>query len=614
MIQLFVSYAALIPIIPLLAFIILVILHLQARWAGPLLGIGTSAIALVHSLIVLMSSTERLPAHSWTWLEAGAHKLTVGVEVTPLSMVMLVVVTIVSFLVNIYTTAYMRDDERSNIFFGYIALFTASMLGLVIAADLLTFYIFWELVGVCSFLLIGFWYTKEAARAAAKKAFIVTRIGDVALLIAIIALYVTSTPSTSLTFTQLPETVSQLTQSEITWISIFIFIGAAGKSGQFPFHVWLPDAMEGPTPISALIHAATMVAAGVYLVVNTFPIFEASAITLDIVTYTGAFTAIFAAVIALKQTDIKRILAYSTISQLGYMMVALGLGSVGAAMFHLATHAFFKALLFLAAGIVIHLAHTQNIHEMGGLFYKNKLVAMLFAIGALALAGMAPFSGFWSKEAILNVAFEQNTFIFIVMIATALLTSLYMARLYFLVFFVDQGEDKQGEQQVSKLLWVPVAILSLGAIFAGYINLPWNPWLNEWLHVHVHAEQESAVVAIASIALSMLGIYLGWLIFIKKSLERQTMNRFNALLLNGFYMDRLMDITIVGTYRLIGQGLLLFDSQVVGQVTTSVQSGFSRLSQWVRKSVSGNLQTYALVTLICTVILLLVLIAKGWNG
>ncbi|MGO4273180.1 NADH-quinone oxidoreductase subunit L, partial [Paenibacillus sp. TAF58] len=362
------QYAWLIPLFPLLAFLALTAMGRQLKD----LGIYISIFAMLASFIVaLLIFVERIGGkvedYTWNklhWLQVGDFTLNMGFEVNNLNALMLVIVTLVSLLVNIYSKGYMKGDERIHVFFGYIALFSFSMLGLVISENMLELYIFWELVGVCSFLLVGFWYFKPEAKAAAKKAFIVTRIGDVGLFIAILLLF-WYMPGHALDFTSIHNafTTGKIDPTIITWIAILIFIGAMGKSGQFPLHTWLPDAMEGPTPISALIHAATMVAAGVYLVARTFDIFHASPDALLVVAYVGGFTAIFAATIGIAQNDIKRILAYSTVSQLGYMMMALGIGvSYTSGMFHLFTHAFFKALLFLGAGSVIHAVHTQDIN------------------------------------------------------------------------------------------------------------------------------------------------------------------------------------------------------------------------------------------------------------
>ena len=365
--------AWIIPLFPLLSFLILLLFGKRLKDASAYVGILATLAALVYSLLVLFERFSQTTFKTSTeWLRIGDISLTAGFEVNQLNALMLVIVSLVSFLVHTYSKAYMHGDERFPVFYAYLGLFTFAMLGLVISPNLLQTYIFWELVGVGSFLLIGFYFNKEEAKAAAKKAFIMTRIGDVGLFIGMILLF---WQTKSFEYSEIFQAVEAgaVSSTMITLTAILIFIGAVGKSGQFPLHTWLPDAMEGPTPVSALIHAATMVAAGVYLVAALFPLFAASETALLTIAIIGAFTAIFAASIGLVQTDIKRVLAYSTVSQLGYMMLALGSAGYVAGVFHLMTHAFFKALLFLAAGSVIHAVHTQNIEEMGGLVEKAKV-------------------------------------------------------------------------------------------------------------------------------------------------------------------------------------------------------------------------------------------------
>ena len=359
--------AWIVPLFPLLSFLVLILFGRRFKESSFKIAIFLTLLSTIFSILVLF---ERFTAPTYKsealWLAIGEVQLTVGFEVNQLNALMLVIVSLVSFLVHTYSAGYMKGDDRFSVYYAYLGLFTFAMLGLVLSPNLLQTYIFWELVGVGSFLLIGFYFYKEEAKQAAKKAFIMTRIGDVGLLIGMILLF---WQVGSFEYDEIFQAVSDgvLSQGMITLTAILIFIGAVGKSGQFPLHTWLPDAMEGPTPVSALIHAATMVAAGVYLVATVFPLFEASEAALMTVAIVGAITAIFAATIALVQTDIKRVLAYSTISQLGYMMLALGTAGYVAGVFHLTTHAFFKALLFLAAGSVIHAVHTQDIEKMGGL-------------------------------------------------------------------------------------------------------------------------------------------------------------------------------------------------------------------------------------------------------
>lgn len=392
-----IDYAWLIPLFPLVSFLLLIVFGKKIREGSSVLGIFFTFLSFISAVVVLIErfSSEAVK-HKWVWLRVGDIDISFGFEVTALGALMLFIVTLVSFLVHVYSKGYMKGDARLSTFYAYLGLFTFAMLGLVISTNLLQLYIFWELVGLGSFLLIGFYFFKEEAKAAAKKAFIMTRIGDVGLFIGMILIF---WHAGSFEYDAIFKAIhtGDLSPSMITITAILIFIGAMGKSGQFPLHTWLPDAMEGPTPVSALIHAATMVAAGVYLVATMFPLFSASAVAMQTVAIVGAFTAIFAASIGLVQTDIKRVLAYSTVSQLGYMMLALGSAGYVAGIFHLTTHAFFKALLFLAAGSVIHAVHTQNINKMGGLQKKMKVTGALFLIATLAISGVPLLSGFLVK-------------------------------------------------------------------------------------------------------------------------------------------------------------------------------------------------------------------------
>jgi NADH-quinone oxidoreductase subunit L len=606
------QYAWLVPVFPLAAFLILTAFGRGMKQAGAIVAALGSFGALALSALVLIEHLGGADEYndSFNWIEIGGYALTAGFDVTNLTALMMVVVSLVAFLVNVYSIGYMKDDERITVFFGYVALFTFSMLGLVLADNLLTLYIFWELVGVCSFLLIGFWYQKPEAKAAAKKAFIVTRIGDVGLLIALLLLF-WYMPDHDLSFAAIENVFGQtglITEGITTLIAILIFVGAVGKSGQFPLHVWLPDAMEGPTPISALIHAATMVAAGVFLVARTFPIFEASQAALDTVAWVGAFTAIFAASIALAQNDIKRILAYSTVSQLGYMMMAIGLGSVTAGMFHLFTHAFFKALLFLGAGSVIHAVHTQNIHEMGGLGRTMKTTAWTFAVGALALAGIPPLSGFWSKDAILAEALHANPALFVVGIAAALLTAFYMSRLFFLVF---AGNPKSGGEahESPASMTAPLVVLAVLAVVSGFVEMPFGGtgWLGEWLTGHAAEHEGTALVMLISTAVGLLGIYLGWLIYVKGAISRDVVTSrapwLTRLLERKYYLDEIYHAVFTVSLRAIGRAFDAFDRHVVGGAVRLAGGAAVWTGRAATRMQSGQLQSYGLYVVIGLVIL-----------
>ncbi len=410
------AYSWALPLLPLAAFVVIIATGRKLpRMAAPGLGIAAMGAVFAASLAYLfamMGGAEPFSA-SVPWLQVGDAVIELGVQVDPLTSVMLVVVSLVSLLVQIYSIGYMSDDDRFRWYFGAISLFTAAMLGVVLANGWLLMYMCWEVMGLSSYLLIGFWFEEPIAAKAASKAFLVTRIGDVGFGLALVVMW---TQAQSFQFEEvfhLVETGSWFGPTLVA-AALLLFLGAMGKSAQFPLHVWLPDAMAGPTPGSALIHAATMVAAGVYLVARSFPLFEANPETLQVVLVIGTITAVLAAMIAVAMNDIKKVLAYSTISQLGYMMIALGLGSWVAAIFHLMTHAFFKALLFLGAGSVIHATHTQDLHEMGGLAKKMPWTAATWVLGALSLAGIPPLAGFWSKDEILLVAYHEHRYVFLV--------------------------------------------------------------------------------------------------------------------------------------------------------------------------------------------------------
>jgi NADH-quinone oxidoreductase subunit L len=622
--SMFTQYAWLIPVLPLLAFIVLLVLGKHSKMFGIYLSIIAIFASFVLSVFIFIERLgDKVSTYTWdafNWIKIGTFEINLGFEITNLNALMLLVVTTVSLLVHIYSLGYMHDDERKSTFFSYIALFTFSMLGLVIAENIVQFFIFWELVGVCSFLLVGFWYFKPEAKAAAKKAFIVTRIGDLGLFIAIILLY-TYMPGNALDFSTIqsvftsPEQLKAIPEHIQWWIAILIFVGAIGKSGQFPLHTWLPDAMEGPTPISALIHAATMVAAGVYLVALTYDIFLASPGALEVVAYVGGFTAIFAAIIGLTQTDIKRILAYSTVSQLGYMMMALGFGSalaLTAGMFHLFTHAFFKALLFLGAGSVIHAVHEQDIYKMGGLASKMKITTWTFAIGTLALSGIFPLSGFWSKDAILVEAIHHETILFVVGTIAALLTAFYMTRLYCLVFL---GESKQKHAHESPFtMTLPLVVLSFLAIIAGFVYTPFFPWLGTWMTGENIEEHVNWTVIILSTVAAVSGIVLGYLFYGKKLFSAENVAKriswLYRLSYRKFYIDELYQIIIVRPLKIISYLLDRFDYYVIdGAVRLTAQSAVWLGGVGARLQ-NGQLQIYALVTIFGFIILVLALIGR----
>ena len=535
----------LIAAVPLIsALLIIFFLHFSKRLSA-LISIGSVFYGLIHSLLILYityTNPERIIQINFPWISAGTFKLFVGYMVDPLCAMMLVVVCSVSFFVQVYTNGYMKEDPNYSKFYAYLSLFTFSMLGLVFSTNLFQSYIFWELVGVCSYLLIGFWWYKPTAANACTKAFVVNRIGDAGLLIGLLMLYFSTQnfwlDKTTLAFDQLKPAIDLAISSgflpvvgviSVTTIALFVLMGPMAKSAQFPLHIWLPDAMEGPTPISALIHAATMVAAGVYLIARTYPLYEAAPVAMDTVAWVGGITAIFAATIALSQYDIKRALAYSTCSQLGYMVMALGLGAYSAGLFHLMTHAFFKAMLFLCSGSVIMACHhEQDMRHMGGLRKYMPITSMTCLIGVLAISGFPFMSGFWSKDMILAVAWEQNKILFVIASLTALLTAFYMFRLYFMTF---SGEYRghAHPHQTTPSITIPLICLAVPSIFIGLIGSPLIPggdkfsaFISYGVH-HAHHEwglnvflkELLSVQGIVPLCSFVFGTLFAWLVYRK---------------------------------------------------------------------------------------------------
>ena len=612
--------AWIIPLFPLFSFIILLLFGKRLKESSAYIGILLTFISFILAIMVLF---DRFSASTWkaeqVWLTIGPIELTVGFEVNQLNALMLVVVSLVSFLVHIYSKGYMHGDDRFPVFYAYLGLFTFAMLGLVISTNLVQTYIFWELVGLGSFLLIGFYYYKEEAKAAAKKAFIMTRIGDVGLFIGMILLFwqVGSFEYDEIFAAVAAGTVSQ---TMVTLSAILIFIGAIGKSGQFPLHTWLPDAMEGPTPVSALIHAATMVAAGVYLVAALFPLYEASETAMLTVATVGGFTAIFAASIGLVQTDIKRILAYSTVSQLGYMMLALGSAGYVAGVFHLMTHAFFKALLFLAAGSVIHAVHTQDIEKMGGLWRKLPLTAPLFLIGTLAISGVPLFSGFFSKEEILVSAWVHgNIILFWLAVIAAFFTAFYMFRLFFLVF---SGEERSGVKKVNESPFVmtfPMIVLGVLAVVSGYVNTPWfgtflGDWLAEGTTITAHHEAPGWIMMVTTLV-SLLGIFLAWLMYGKKSLSRGFFSSgapitYNVLL-NKYYIDEFYRATVVYAVKAVALFFKYVDRFIIEGIARTIGAMTQTTGRFGAKLQNGQLQMYGAVTIISLAALVVILALTG---
>lgn len=558
---------------------------------------------------------QKITAFKYTWLSfSPGVSIDMSIVVDPISVMMLVVVTFVSLMVHLFSLGYMKGESRFATYYAFLSLFTFSMLGLVLSGNVFQVYMFWELVGVSSFLLIGYYFDKPAAVAASKKAFIVTRFADLGFLIGIliIAFYGRSldinvlierlASTQSAEFTSIA-TAGFLGISALTWGLTMIFIGGAGKSAMFPLHIWLPDAMEGPTPVSALIHAATMVVAGVYLVARLFPIFSMDGIVMLIITYVGAFSALLAAIIACTQTDIKRVLAYSTMSQIGYMMFALGVskqtGENGlgymASMFHLFTHAFFKSLLFLGAGAVIHLVHSNEMKDMGGLRKYMPVTHIAFLIGCLAIAGVPPFAGFFSKEEILTAAFHSNKIIYGVALFTAALTAFYMFRLYFSIFWNRETElhNTQGEGTIT--MKIPLVILAVCAIAVGFV--PFSDLVTaDGVLLQTHID---LIFSIAPVSLTVIAILIA-AAFYKTQSDKpsKAAAAFGGLYRAAhkkFYMDELYLFTTKKIiFPLIGQPIAWIDKNIVDGLMNVLATITAKISTLIKGIQSGRVQNYAL--------------------
>ncbi|WP_088188140.1 NADH-quinone oxidoreductase subunit L [Desulfosporosinus sp. FKA] len=614
------QWAWLIPALPFLSFLLIAFVTKRSKGLSStvsILAILTAlGLAIAIGLGIIQSGAE-LVEHpvivSANWLNIWGLKIDIGTVVDPLSGMMLFVVALVASMVQIYSLGYMQGDKGWSRYYAYQSLFAFSMLGMVLATNLLQLFIFWELVGLCSYLLIGFWYFKVSAREAAKKAFITTRVGDFGLLLGILFLY---NKFETLDFTALSAALSTNLQNVavvgtvgyVTVMAFLIFMGPMGKSGQFPLHVWLPDAMEGPTPVSALIHAATMVVAGVYLVAKMYFLFEASPVALQFVAGIGAFTAIFAASIAIAQDDIKRILAYSTLSQLGYMVFALGVGAYSASLFHLMTHAFFKALMFLGAGSVIHALHEkQNIWDMGGLWRKMPITGTTFFIGVLAISGVPPFAGFWSKDEILAGAFQNgHPIIYAVGLFTAFLTAFYMSRLFFVAFMgPEKPQNHPHESPLS--MTIPLVILACFSAIGGLAALPEH---NFSFFIHFGEFEPEAMnwgLAGISVVAGLLGIGFAYYIYVKEAIKAESIAaRFPIvyrILNNKYYIDEVYLWLIHHIMDGLGKVLYFIDIYIVDGIINGIALLTRGSAKVLRRTGTGQLQTYAMVFFFAVVVI-----------
>ncbi len=629
----------LIPVLPLLAFGLILLTGRRGPGNGAYIGIGAIGASFILSLLVTGSTVHSaFSSHTFEpftrstlWALVGNLPIRMGFAVDQLTVMMLVVVTTVSLLVQIYSIGYMHGDPRYPRYYAYLSLFSAAMLSLIIADNLLLFYISWELVGLASYLLIGFWFEKPSAMRAAKKAFIVTRVGDVGLFLGLLLIF---SKTGNINFQAIFHAIPSMFGMTVLGIpvlplaGILLFAGAVGKSAQFPLHVWLPDAMEGPTPVSALIHAATMVAAGVYLVGRMYPVFHYSdhSVSLQVVAIIGATTALFAATIATVQNDIKRVLAYSTISQLGYMMLGLGVGGYTAGLLHLMTHAFFKANLFLGSGSVIHGTGTQDMREMGGLSKKMPKTYWTFLIGTAALAGLPFTAGFFSKDEILLEAFHTNTILFAVGLAAAFLTAFYMTRLVALTFWGEPRDRKIHAHESPRVMTTPLIVLAVLSIVAGYVAWPTRNLFHHFIHFGGGEAQFSWTVALLATSAALAGIGMGLAFFAPKrilspSIFREKLPWAYNLLLNKYYMDEIYWAILVVPLFVVTKTLARFDQLIVdgivngvGYMTVGLSIVWAWFDKWVidglvnligsvtklggrvlRYSQTGVVQNYALV-------------------
>ena len=546
---------------------------------------------------------------NWEWFTAGDAVFNWGLIIDPLAVMMLGLVTLVGLMIQVYSLGYMRGDPRFGWYFAVHALFIASMLTLVLADNFLLLYIVWELVGLCSYLLIGFWYERRSAAEASKKAFITTRIGDVGLLVGILLLGSEVGSLNGVTFdfdmSHAFEAVSTgaIGDGTVTAVAALIFLGAMGKSAQFPFHVWLPDAMEGPTPVSALIHAATMVVAGVYLVARAFPIFEAAPEVLIAVAAIGLVTAIMGATIALVVTDLKRILAYSTISHLGLMMLSLGAFGYTAAIFHLLAHGFSKALLFLGAGSVMHsMGDETDIRKMGGLRRVMPLTAATFTIGALSLAGIPIFAGFWSKDEVLLAVLDHKNYLLAFALIAAFLSAMYMARALYVVFFGELKAENRHVHESPLVMIIPMGVLAVLVVLFGFISIQITSdgGIGTFLFfVHPHDFEFNPGLGVGSIILAVGAFALGWRIYMSRSISLEPWKaRFAAAITvvsNKYYLDDIYQWTVDRVVLVFSRFIALFDRTVVNdRGVNGVGESVRRSGLTLRYHVTGRMYNYAL--------------------
>ena len=579
---------------PLLSAVFIVLFTQRLRNLSALISIAAVLVSAAGSIALFRTLPDSTTAFQFPWLDFTALgvglQVPIGITIDGLSKAMLLVVTVIGALIHIYSWAYMADDEGKARYFAGLSFFMFSMLGIVFANNFLMMFLFWELVGVSSFILIGHWYFRAAPSAAANKAFICNRLGDFGFMLGILLVWVATQ---SVDFATIKTSLPALTANPAfmpfaTVAVICIFCGTIGKSAQFPLHVWLPDAMEGPTPVSALIHAATMVAAGVYMLVRVYFIISISPAAMEIIAVIGTITAVGAALMATQQDDIKRVLAYSTLSQLGYMVMAVGVASKDAAMFHLFTHAFFKALLFLGAGsVILACHHEQNIWKMGGLWKKQPVTWICFLAATLALMGIPGFSGFYSKDSILIAAYEHHRVIFFCGLFTAFLTAYYMTRLFIVVFFGKARTAEAGHaHEAPAAMWIPLVLLAIPSVIGGYACVVHN-----FLPTPEHHEA-AQIVPMLAIGAGVLGIILGAIVYTGRETDPIRI----PLFANKFYFDEFYALLIWNTQDLLARISGFIDRWILDTaLVRGLSSGTWGVGFVLRFAQSGNLQSYALL-------------------
>ncbi|MCX6290928.1 MAG: NADH-quinone oxidoreductase subunit L [Bacteroidetes bacterium] len=618
----------LIPVLPLIGF--LAIGLFQKKFTGKSAGIIASATVFISfviscGLFFQLSSAQTIDY--FDWINVGSLKIPISFLIDPVSIVMLLIITGVGFLIHVYSIGYMGHDEGFARFFSYMNLFIFFMLILVMGSNYVLMFAGWEGVGLCSYLLIGFWFKNNNYNKAANKAFIMNRMGDLGFLLGIILIYVTFG---SVRFSEVFSGAAKLPDNQpvIVAITMLLFIGAMGKSAQIPLYTWLPDAMAGPTPVSALIHAATMVTAGIYMVVRSNILYSIAPPTLEFITVIGTATAIFSATIALTQTDIKKVLAYSTVSQLGYMFVALGVGAYSTGLFHVTTHAFFKALLFLAAGSVIHaMSGEQDIRNMGGLKKKLPITHFVFLVGVLAISGIPPFAGFFSKDEILAMAGVQSKPLFILLAVTSVLTAVYMFRLYFMTFFGSFRGTHDQEHHLHEspsVMTMPLIVLAILSALGGFLGLPsvfsehhlFKNYLSSSLTVPssvIHSEPshyfEWAMILVSIITLIIL-IAITYNRYVKKGyvtpLAEINFSKTFKTLYHKYYVDEIYEALIVKPlYWLSDMFYKVFDLKIIDGTVNSVNKGVNAASSTLRLMQTGNIGFYIFAMVVGVILMLI---------